>query len=113
MLQATVEALVPALGAWFTFTVTRLVSFTHGDVASTTYLKVPGGVAPGVNVPGTGWFAALSQRPVPFGLPPSTLSISKGALVLHTVMVPFTPAFGAITRVTCTTALKGPQGLSP
>ncbi len=68
---------------------------------------------PGVKVPLTGWFVALSQKPVPLGLPPSAVSISKGPLVLHTVMVPFVPAFGAITRFTCTTALSGPQGVVP
>ena len=61
----------------------------------------------------TGVLVGPNHVPVPFGDPPNTEIKGKGPLVLHTVMVPFVPAFGAMTRTTWTTADLLAQGAVP
>jgi hypothetical protein len=73
----------------------------------------PGTLVPGVNVPLTGTLPGASHDPEPLGEPPRTEINEKGALVLHTVIVPLTPALGAITRFTWTDALALTQGVVP
>src|SRR5690606_16580518 len=113
LLHTVIEALLPATGAMFTFTVVYAVSFAHGAVPETMYEYVPGGVVPGVKVPLTVALLAFFQIPLPSGFPPSTLINWKGPFVLHTVIVPSVPARGAITHVTCTVEEAEGHGAVP
>ena len=111
--QTVMDAFVPALGAMFTLTVTKPVSFAQGAVPATTYAYVPAVLVPGVNVPEVDASDGSSQAPDPLGDPPNWPMSANGPLVLHTAKLPFVPALGAIVRVTCTTALKLVQGVVP
>jgi len=113
LLQTVTVALLPALGAWFTITVTNAVSFTQGVVPKTMYLYVPAAVVPGVKVPLKAALVGVRQVPLPLGVPPSTVNSWKGAMVLHTVMLPSVPAFGAVTFATCTVLDAALQGAVP
>ena len=66
-----------------------------------------------MNVPVNGTLPGPSQVPPATGVPPNTGIRGNGALVLQTVTLPLVPAFGAITRTTCTTAVALEQGPLP
>ena len=53
------------------------------------------------------------QVPPASGVPPNELINPTEALLLHTVSVPFVPAFGAAFSVTVTVAVEFAQGATP
>jgi hypothetical protein len=103
---------VPATGAATTLTVTVALALVHGAVPATVYVYTPGCEVPGVNVPDVAPPGPL-QVPVASGVPPNRAKRENGAPLLHTVVDPLAPAFGAVTMETETTAVALAQGAVP
>ena len=78
------------------------------------YLYTPAVFTAGLKDPlGNETLADVNQAPLPVGEPVRELIRFAGALVLHSVSEPFTPALGARISVTVTVAESAAHGEVP
>ena len=115
LLQTVITALVPALGGWFTETVTEAVALGQGAVPRTVYVYIPAVVVPGMNTPLNVVVLGAGPVHVPVGLGVLPNAVNRFTLAPpeQRAMEFDDPAFATAFSNTVTTATSAAHGVVP